>query len=221
VNAAFFAVDGTLVRGRTIDHFLRCFWRRHRDDPDRAFGRHTAVVRAECARGGAAVRARPYVRPPLAGEPFAELIAAGRLWWDAYRDEPGVFIDATLAATARVATGSCCSRGRRSGPADLGGAHADGRPAEAAAVERTVRALGLDPARCTAYGDHSSDLDMLGVVGHAVVVGTDPMLAAHAGSPGWRGVPARADGTAVAQILTHVPLVGWVSRTSGRRCGSA
>jgi HAD superfamily hydrolase (TIGR01490 family) len=60
-----------------------------------------------------------------------------------------------------------------------------GRAARAAMAVRD-----LDPARCTAYGDHSSDLDLLRSVGRPVVVGSDPVLNGYAARDGWERIPA-------------------------------
>lgn len=51
---------------------------------------------------------------------------------------------------------------------------------------------GVDPAACVAYGDHASDLPMLDAVGHAVVVGDDPVLIALAAARSWDVLPGRA-----------------------------
>jgi phosphoserine phosphatase len=57
--------------------------------------------------------------------------------------------------------------------------------AKADAVRDTMMQLGLTPADCYAYADHSSDLDMLTQVGHPRVVGADPVLNRHAKQHGW------------------------------------
>ncbi|MFE6228164.1 HAD family hydrolase [Streptomyces sp. NPDC057854] len=52
---------------------------------------------------------------------------------------------------------------------------------------------GLSPARCAAYGDHTSDLPLLEAVGTPVVVGDEPQMARLAERRGWRRLPyARA-----------------------------
>jgi HAD superfamily hydrolase (TIGR01490 family) len=52
-------------------------------------------------------------------------------------------------------------------------------------VQVAAELLGLELARCSAYGDHISDLPMLDTVGRPVVVGGDPALAAVAEARGW------------------------------------
>lgn len=50
--------------------------------------------------------------------------------------------------------------------------------AKADRVRRIAGERGVPLTRCYAYGDHPSDLPMLQAVGHPVVVGDDPVLAA-------------------------------------------
>lgn len=68
------------------------------------------------------------------------------------------------------------------------------------AARATAAVRGFDLAECSAYGDHSSDLELLASVGRPVVVGEDPVLADHAARAGWqRIVPGRTP------ALTLVP----------------
>jgi phosphoserine phosphatase len=62
--------------------------------------------------------------------------------------------------------------------------------AKADAVREVVTTLDIDPGCCSAYGDHSSDLAMLCVVGRPTVVGRDPVLLAAARREGWPVLPA-------------------------------
>jgi len=61
--------------------------------------------------------------------------------------------------------------------------------AKAAAVQADAAAHGIDLLDCYAYGDHISDLPVLGVVGAPVVVGDDPVLTDHAIRHGWTQLP--------------------------------
>lgn len=66
---------------------------------------------------------------------------------------------------------------------------------KAAAARELIARAGVDPADCFAYGDHPSDLELLRVVGHPVVVGPDPQMAARAIREGWArlaGIPEPA-----------------------------
>ncbi|MGQ0838318.1 HAD family hydrolase [Actinokineospora sp.] len=60
---------------------------------------------------------------------------------------------------------------------------------KALAVRRYLAEHDLDPGQCHAYGDHASDLPLLGEVGNPVVVGDDPELAMLADERGWRRLP--------------------------------
>ncbi|GIG21694.1 hypothetical protein Cch01nite_24180 [Cellulomonas chitinilytica] len=60
---------------------------------------------------------------------------------------------------------------------------------KAAAVELTATTNRADLADCTAYGDHVTDLPMLRMTGHAVVVGEDSTLTRVARQHGWRRLP--------------------------------
>jgi phosphoserine phosphatase len=57
--------------------------------------------------------------------------------------------------------------------------------AKAEAVAKTAAGLGVSTQDCWGYGDHASDLGLLRAVGHPVVIGDDPVLAAHAREHGW------------------------------------
>jgi HAD superfamily hydrolase (TIGR01490 family) len=52
-----------------------------------------------------------------------------------------------------------------------------------------IRASGVDPADCHAYGDHASDLPLLAQVGHPVMVGDDALLSEQACGGGWLRLP--------------------------------
>jgi len=57
--------------------------------------------------------------------------------------------------------------------------------AKAAAAAELIARERLAARDCAAYGDHVSDLDLLRLVGHPVVVGDDPRLLAAAAEHGW------------------------------------
>lgn len=63
--------------------------------------------------------------------------------------------------------------------------------ARAAQVTAAVRGMALDS--CSAYGDHASDLALLETVGLPVVVGDDPVLRKRSSAAGWRRLPVRTD----------------------------
>ncbi|GGK43125.1 HAD family hydrolase [Salinarimonas ramus] len=53
-----------------------------------------------------------------------------------------------------------------------------------------LQSLEVPAARCFAYGDHDSDLPMLGLVGNPVVVGENPAMLAVARERGWPVLPS-------------------------------
>ncbi|MDQ8701131.1 HAD-IB family hydrolase [Streptomyces sp. LHD-70] len=63
-----------------------------------------------------------------------------------------------------------------------------GRGKEHAALNWLTR-QGLSPSRCSAYGDHLSDVPLLQAVGTPVVVGDEPQMASLAEQRGWRRLP--------------------------------
>jgi len=64
--------------------------------------------------------------------------------------------------------------------------------AKANLARELIEGSAVDAADCHAYGDHTSDLGLLQLVGHPVVVGTNPDLGAVAVAEGWTrltGIP--------------------------------
>ena len=53
-------------------------------------------------------------------------------------------------------------------------------------IQRFLDDRRVDPSRCYAYGDHSSDLPMLESVGHPRVIAGDPELDEAARQRGWQ-----------------------------------
>lgn len=218
-RAAFFDVDETVITAKSMFDFLR-YWLELRGDTDGSQYRALAGRLHDLAHNGGAPRTevnRSYYRF-YAGVPMAELKQAGEAWYADYRSRPAAFVEPTLAAmvqhqaagdTIVLVSGSfraCLEPIARDLGADLilcsePIVDADGvltgeiqrpmiGPAKAEAVSETIAALGLDPADCAAYGDHSSDLDMLSRVGHPTVIGDDPVLTTHAKEHGWPVLPA-------------------------------
>ncbi|MCU7821871.1 HAD family hydrolase [Kitasatospora sp. DSM 101779] len=209
--AAFFDVDETLVRVKSMFHFLE-FYLRRRGEPEGTFARLTADLRAAAAAGTPrqAVN-RAYYRL-YAGESAERLAAAGEAWFER-SVEDDLFVPETVAAAERhraagdalvlvsgsffacldpiaaqlradwtVGTRPVVRGGRLTGEVVVPViGEVKGRVASAVAGVR-----GLDLARCAAYGDHSSDIPLLATVGRPVAVGDDPVLTAHAELAGWQ-----------------------------------
>ncbi|WP_235502832.1 MULTISPECIES: HAD family phosphatase [unclassified Kitasatospora] len=200
---AFFDVDETLIAAKS----MVAFWQHWAPDrPDELVTLLTGpLTRAE--------RNRAYFRL-FAGVPADRLRAAGQDWYRSFRTGPDAFLPGSVAAlrghlTAghRIAlvSGSCrellaplaeelgaelilCTEPELDRTGRLTGEVAEPMigEAKAAAVRRTIAALGLRTADCYAYGDDATDLPMLLAVGHPVAVGTDAGLAEQAARAGWR-----------------------------------
>ncbi|WP_204288769.1 HAD family hydrolase [Microbispora amethystogenes] len=213
LRVAFFDVDETLLAGKSMIEFLR-YWL---DPDDAAFRDALAELGAVAEREGRAAANRAYYRL-FAGVPSAALAEAGGRWYARHRRRPDAFVSSTVAALAGhraagdlvVLVSGSCRAVLDPLAADVGGdevlctelvAGADGRltgevarsmigPAKSEAAAELLRSLGVSPAVCFAYGDHSSDLDLLTAVGSPRVVGGDPVLASWAARHGWPVLPA-------------------------------
>ncbi|MFI5660537.1 HAD family hydrolase [Streptomyces sp. NPDC051684] len=204
---AFFDVDETLITAKSMFDFW-AYWTSlgHGRDAD------TRPV-----RGDRVVRNRAHFRR-YAGVPAAELEAAGRRWYAAYRDGPAAFVPSAVEALRRhrdagrpvvLVSGSMraltepvardlgadavlCTELRVGADGLLTGEveHPMIGGAKGAAARELIRGAGAAAADCYGYGDHASDLPLLRAVGHPAVVGGDPDLVDHALRAGWPRLPA-------------------------------
>ncbi|WP_431681642.1 HAD family hydrolase [Kitasatospora sp. KL5] len=220
---AFFDVDETLVRVKSMFHFLE-FYLRRRGEPEGTFQRLTAELKAAAAAGTPRqVVNREYYRL-YAGESAERLASAGEAWFER-AVERGLFVPEAVAEVERhraagdfvvLVSGSffaCLDPIAAQLRADwtfgtrpvVRGGRLTGEvvvPVIGEVKARVASAVagvrGLDLAGSAAYGDHSSDLPLLSAVGRPVAVGHDPVLTAHAELAGWRRlVPAGPVGAAV------------------------
>lgn len=209
---AFFDVDETLLAGKSMLGFWQ-FWSAR---PSRT-GR-PPVARPRTAGADRGTLNRAYFAL-FAGVHRSSLEAAARQWYARYRGGPRAYLSETLRALRNhqregdevvLVTGSGTALVRPIAD-DLGVRHvlateqltdAAGvltgevrRPmigaAKAEAAAGFIGGLGVRARDCWAYGDHSTDLPMLSLVGRPVVVGEDPVLAAHGTARGWRFLSAR------------------------------
>ena len=72
--------------------------------------------------------------------------------------------------------------GRLSGPTPYGGLKAE-------VAAEVMQRRGVGPDACWAYADHTTDLELLRSVGHAVAVNPKPGLAQAAREAGWAILP--------------------------------
>ncbi|MFI9270683.1 HAD family hydrolase [Kitasatospora sp. NPDC052896] len=208
--AAFFDVDETLIRVKSMFRFLE-FYLRRRGEPAGTYRRLTDELRAAAAGGLPRHEVNRRYYRLYAGEEAGRLTAAGADWFAAELAE-GLFVPETVEALDRhraagetvlllsgsffaclepiaahlsvhgaIGTRPVVRHGRLTGEVVTPMIG----PAKAAAARAAAGVLGLDLAASTGYGDHSSDLDLLRTVGRAVVVGDDPRLTAHAARFGW------------------------------------
>lgn len=202
---AFFDLDGTLLTVSSIFRFLEY------DEP----GRYGATMDRLARLTGREARNRAFYRV-FAGRAAADLAERGEEW---FRDEyaaGGLFRPAVLSrfrahqraghhtvllsgsfppcadpiarylgAASVVCTRPTVVAGRYTGDV---GVPMVGRHKPAAAREIAERNGSALPD-CYAYGDDVSDLPLLEIVGHPVVVGDDPLLGDHADRLGWTRLP--------------------------------
>ncbi|MFJ6696357.1 HAD family hydrolase [Streptomyces sp. NPDC091272] len=204
---AFFDVDETLIATKSMFDFW-AYWT--------ALG-HGRGADTRPVQGDRAARNRAHFRR-YAGVPAAELEAAGRHWYAAYREGASAFVLRAVealrghrAAGRTVVLVSGSMRALVEPVArDLGADAvlctelcADARGVLTGEVERPmigavkgaaardlIRRSGAVADGCYAYGDHASDLPLLRAVGRPAVVGDDPDLADHALRAGWPQLPA-------------------------------
>jgi HAD superfamily hydrolase (TIGR01490 family) len=215
-RSAFFDVDETLIRTKSMFAFLR-FWMARNGDSGSSYEEVMDRIRSMAADGvDRSEINRTYYRL-FTGVPQRELLAAGQDWYDGYRKEPTAFVGATLRALERhraagdlvcLVSGSfraclqpladevsadhiLCTEPIVDASGRLTGEVA--KPmiggAKSAAVAETMANSGSTPGDCYGYGDHISDLGMLELVGNPHVVSVDPALVAHATKHGWPVLP--------------------------------
>lgn len=229
-GAAFFDVDETVIRVKSMFDFLR-YWMACAGDDGSGYHAVVAEVQALAARDVSRAEINRRYYRQLAGAPMADLMQAGRKWYKNYRDQPTAFVTATCAALNRhrvagdiivLVSGSfravlkpladelladivLCSEPLIDIDGRLTGevAHPMIGERKAEAVTKTIKRLGLSADDCFCYGDHASDLDMLSCVGNPVVIGDDPVLTEHARRNGWLVLRASSGPRAVAPLIVR------------------
>lgn len=208
---AFFDVDETLLAGKT----MLDFWHGHAARLT-GEGRGPGVLRTAGADRETLNRA---YFAHFAGVRRSAFDEAARQWYAGFRSGPHAYLTDTLDALRRhqdagdevaLVTGSAQALVRPVAEdlrvrhvlateqlADAAGVLTGGvrRPmigaAKQDAAAALVRRLGARAGDCWAYGDHESDLPVLSLVGHGVVVGDDPVLRAAGIARGWHFLGTR------------------------------
>ena len=213
VQAAFFDLDNTVVRGATLFYFARGLAARgffSRRELQR-FARRALRFALRGEHPGHLVEARDLALAFVAGHETATIRRIGEEVYDEH-------VAAKVQAGARELAGRHLAAGspvwlvtaapvemaevvaRRLGLTGALGTVAEsvdgvytgrlvGEPLHGRAKAEAVRALagraGFDLARCAAYSDSSNDLPLLSMVGSPVVVNPDRALRRHAAARGW------------------------------------
>jgi HAD superfamily hydrolase (TIGR01490 family) len=211
-RAALFDVDQTLVHAKTMVEFWR-FWTtrwladRAPDEAHRPIRPLLTLPREEANRG--------YYRL-FRGVAAEDLAEAGRAWYADFMSRGDTLLPDTVRELLRhqargdrivLVSGSmhaCLDPLARVFGADVlcteQEVDADGRftgrldrsvigTGRLRTVRAALEAWDIDPAHCSAYADHETDLELLHAVGDPVVVGDDPVLLAVAEAHGWRSLP--------------------------------
>ncbi|HEY5834843.1 HAD family hydrolase [Streptomyces sp.] len=213
-RAAFFDVDETLITVKSMFHFLE-FYLDEQGEPPSTYHRLTAELHRMAAAGTPRQHVNRHYYGFFAGHSEQRLARAGRDWFDRQLASGGLFVPepvARLAGHVRAGDFVMLLSGSFFACLDpiaehLGAHWAMGtRPrvrrgvltgevlapmigaAKGRAARATMAVRGLDPAWCSAYGDHSSDLDLLLSVGRPVVVGSDTVLTGYAARDGWERI---------------------------------
>lgn len=214
-QASFFDLDETLVTQKTMFSFLRHHFTATGRPPEEYERAHAHIVTVG-ARSGSREEANRAYYTLYAGESAAVLAEHGEVWFREQLDRGGFFHEPGVAALRRhraaghrtvIVSGSffpCLDPiARHLGVDEVFGTEVlvvDGRltgdivrpmigEAKGELVSGWTSRHGVAAADCFAYGDHSSDLDLLSAVGHPVAVGDDPVLRAHVARTGGRTLP--------------------------------
>lgn len=215
---AFSDVDETLLSGKSLFDFLDFYFAgRHGADGARHAARTRRRIAGLVAAGSSREVGNRAYYEAWTGERLDVVTAWGAEWFARRSTVPGFYVPATRAALREhrnAGDGIVLVSGSFPAVVDpvAGGIGADhvlctrpavrdgvltggiaGEPCIGEGKRRAVRRLverypDISLSDCYGYGDHRSDLPMLTEVGHPVVVGDDPELAA--GLPGARVLPA-------------------------------
>jgi HAD superfamily hydrolase (TIGR01490 family) len=223
-SCAFFDVDETLVKFKSMFRFLR-YYLASRGETSSTYERLAGELHSAAARGEPREEINRRYYRCYAGEDVARLAAAGIGWFESER-AGGAFIRETLAELRRrqtagepvillsgsffacldpvaaevgvtwsIGTRPVIRRGVLTGEVVVPMIGAH----KARAAHAVAAIAGLSLPDCSAYADHVSDLRLLQSVGHPYVVGDDQVLSAHARRGGWQRLASTAATTSSSQ----------------------
>ncbi len=210
-RAAIFDVDETLIVVSSLFAFLR-FDMDARGRPAHEYEQAAQALRELAGRGATRHDVNRAYFQLFAGRHAAQMAATGERWFEHERRAGGLFHPRVLSALWRhAAAGDLTLLVSGSFPAcldpiaryvgadvvlctqpEIRAGRYTGRvaspmlgEAKAEAVRAAAAEHGVLLGESHAYGDHASDLAILDLVGHPVVVGDDPVLAGRARRDGW------------------------------------
>lgn len=215
---AFFDVDETLIRTKSMFDFYRFFCR---SQGNLAALEAFEAEFADLFQSGLPreVLNRAYYRH-LAGQTSLTLQEAGEQWWAEASSRPGILIEETIALlrdleadgfvpvfvsgsfeeileplAAQLGVTHILCAPMIMGPGGFYTGELEGMPSigpgKQSAIRRFLERHGSDAEACWAIGDDTSDLPMLDAVGRKAVVGADSPIAQHARDRGWHLVESR------------------------------
>lgn len=225
--AAFFDVDETLIKVKSMFHFLD-YYLAHRGEPPATYRRLTGDLRRAADAGVPRQEINRRYYRFYAGQSASAVAKAGAEW---FAGQPtGALFVTEVVAELRAHQNSGQLVVLLSGSffaclapiaEALGVNWALGtRPvvrrdtltgevlvpmigetkARAARVTAAIRGMAL--GSCSAYGDHASDLALLETVGLPVVVGDDPVLRKRSSAAGWRRLPVQRTDIRYSKTVT-------------------
>ncbi|GAA2244581.1 HAD-IB family hydrolase [Streptomyces amakusaensis] len=220
IAAAFFDVDETLVRFKSMFRFLAYHFQA-RGLPGERYREVAEHLMARAAAGSPRAETnRDYYRS-YTGRPVREVMRHGEEWFAQESARGGVWHRPVVAALARhrragalivLVSGSfppCLEPVRRPVGADVllcsrpeitDGVYTGVLETPVIGEEKARAALellaerGISPENAAAYGDHASDLPLLSAVGHPVAVGSDALLRSYVEEAGGNLLPGISEG---------------------------
>ncbi|WP_025374109.1 HAD family hydrolase [Advenella mimigardefordensis] len=210
---AFFDVDETLIRPKSMFSFLRFYLENKRGDDSKVYENFWTEIMnmTSCGASRSTVNKRYYEF--WNGEKLADVNDAGLAWFESERQNDYFFIQPTVNALKShkeagclvamisgsfespltpIANYLCVDYILCSQPEVIGGTMTGNieQPMigmnKSRAAQKLMEQHDALPQECFAYGDHLSDIYLLEQVGHPRVVANDPELITVATARNWK-----------------------------------